>query len=66
MPHDAATDPGRVAYEARFAHARPRDVEPWDSLTPKAKAIWARVEAASQALIKAARLPNTRSENTGG
>lgn len=39
-------DPGRAAYEARFAHARPRDVEPWDSLPAEVKAIWARVEAA--------------------
>jgi|GEM_PF-4097078 len=37
-------DPGRAAYEARFAHARPRDVEPWDSLPPEVRAIWARVE----------------------
>ena len=43
-------DPGRAAYEARFAHARPRDVEPWDSLTPEVKAIWARVEAACRDL----------------
>lgn len=42
-------DPGRAAYEARFAHARPRDVEPWDSLPPEVKAIWARVEAACRA-----------------
>lgn len=42
-----AAEPGQAAYEARFAHARPRDVEPWDSLTPEVKAIWARVEAAS-------------------
>ncbi|MBN6819589.1 hypothetical protein JRF84_08295 [Methylobacterium organophilum] len=39
-------DPGRAAYEARFAHARPRDVEPWDSLPAEVKAIWARVEMA--------------------
>jgi hypothetical protein len=43
---NAAAEPGRAAYEARFAHARPRDVEPWDSLTPEVRAIWARVEAA--------------------
>lgn len=42
-------EPGRAAYEARFAHARPRDVEPWDSLTPEVRAIWVRVERASQA-----------------
>jgi len=41
-----ATDPGRTAYEARFAHARPGCFVPWADLTPKAKAIWARVEAA--------------------
>ena len=43
---NAAADAGRAAYEARFAHARPRDVEPWDSLTPEVKAMWARVESA--------------------
>lgn len=48
-----AADPGRAAYEARFAHARPRDVEPWDSLTPEVKGIWARVEAACVAPLKA-------------
>jgi hypothetical protein len=41
-----ALDPGRIAYEARFADAGPRDFDPWDSLEPGAKAIWARVEAA--------------------
>ncbi|KTS11035.1 hypothetical protein SB2_07505 [Methylobacterium radiotolerans] len=46
---NAAAEPGRAAYEARFAHARPRDVEPWHSLTPEARAVWARVERASQA-----------------
>ncbi|MGU3661044.1 hypothetical protein [Methylobacterium fujisawaense] len=42
-------DPGRAAYEARFAHARPRDVEPWDSLRPEVKDIWRRVAAACRA-----------------
>lgn len=48
-PTTAGHDPGRAAYEARFAQARPRDVEPWDSLPPEVRAIWARVERASQA-----------------
>ncbi|WP_020095018.1 hypothetical protein [Methylobacterium sp. 285MFTsu5.1] len=39
-------DPGRIAYEARFAHASTRDVEPWDSLPADVKAIWVRVETA--------------------
>jgi len=42
-------DPGRAAYEARFADHGPRDFDPWDSLTPEVKAIWARVEAAAWA-----------------
>jgi hypothetical protein len=45
----AATDPGRTAYEARFADHGPRDFDPWDSLTPEVKAIWARVETAAWA-----------------
>ncbi|MGU3387226.1 hypothetical protein ACLBYG_22140 [Methylobacterium sp. D53M] len=49
----AAVDPGRAAYEARFAHARPRDVEPWDSLTPEVRAIWAHVEAKSRGQVVA-------------
>jgi hypothetical protein len=44
-----AADPGRPAYEARFADHGPRDFDPWDSLTPEVKAIWARVEAAALA-----------------
>jgi hypothetical protein len=39
-------DPGRIAYEARFADARPREFDPWDSLPPEVRAIWARVEKA--------------------
>lgn len=39
-------DPGRIAYEARFAHARPREFDPWDSLAPEVQAIWVRVECA--------------------
>lgn len=50
---NAASDPGRAAYEAHFAHARPRDAEPWDSLTPEVRAIWARVEAAAGAVMRA-------------
>lgn len=53
MLESPATDPGRTAYDARFAHARPRDVEPWDSLTPEVRAIWARVE---QCVLAAARV----------
>lgn len=45
---NAAADPGRTAYEARFADARPREFDPWDSLTPEVKAIWARVEMESR------------------
>ena len=45
-------DSGRAAYEARFAHASPRDVEPWDSLPPEVKAIWARVAAACLAAVE--------------
>jgi|GEM_PF-3049421 len=43
-----APDPGRTAYEARFADCRPREFDPWDSLEPEVKAIWARVEVASR------------------
>lgn len=39
-------DSGQTAYEARFAEARRREFDPWDSLTPEVKAIWARVERA--------------------
>lgn len=39
-------DPGRTAYEARFADARPSEFDPWDNLAPEAKTIWARVEGA--------------------
>ena len=48
-----APDPGRTAYEARFADAIPRGFDPWDSLEPDEKAIWTRVEAACVAPIKA-------------
>ena len=43
---NAAVDPGPAAYEASFAHALPRDIEPWDELSPEVKAIWVRVETA--------------------
>ena len=42
----SSIDPGRTAYEARFAHARRRDFDPWESLAPEAKTVWARVEGA--------------------
>ncbi|MBY0254832.1 MAG: hypothetical protein K2X54_26185 [Methylobacterium organophilum] len=45
-------DPGRIAYEARFAHARPREFDPWDSLAPEVQAIWVRV---GRAVLDAAR-----------
>ncbi|MFB0493076.1 hypothetical protein ABIE45_005662 [Methylobacterium sp. OAE515] len=41
-------DLGRTAYEARVADHGPREFDPWNSLTPAVKAIWARVEAASR------------------
>lgn len=37
---------GRTAYHARFAYARRREFDPWDSLTPEVRAIWAQVEVA--------------------
>jgi hypothetical protein len=49
-----AIDPGRTAYEARFADARPRDFDPWDSLSPEVKAIWRRVAATCRAPVVAA------------
>lgn len=39
-------EPGKIAYEARFADARPREMVPWAEQPDEVKAVWARVERA--------------------